>query len=215
MWLTNLVTYKSRSGFLNYLLVIIPLGSLVYAALWFQAFDFHDYYYIDFYPAFVMTWILFFKTMGEYKLFNNWIVNLLIIGLLAYNAYECNKFLNVRYISWMNDAYKKQMEAVGELEPIFETAGILPDDKVISIPDKSINISLYLMNRRGFCDYRGHFDEPGRYQQRINLGAKYLIVSDTVVLVSDTLLQPFLEYPLATHRNVKIYDLKSYFTGAL
>lgn len=212
MWLISLATFKKRSVFLNYLLVIVPFGSIVYSMMWFQAFDLHDYYYIDFYPTFVLVWIVFFKTMGEFKWFNHWVVNLLIIGFLVYNVIECEEFLNKRYVGWMNRTYTEHLEAVGELEPVFESIGVLPDDKVISIPDKSINISLYLMNRRGFCNYNGHFNVPGKYQERIDLGAKYLIVNDTTVLDSDKLLQPFLEHPITTYRNVKIFDLRPYST---
>ncbi len=212
MWLISLATYKKRSVFLNYLLVSIPIGSVVYAMMWFQAFDLHDYYYIDFYPAFILAWIVFFKTMNDYKWFNHWVVNLLIMGFLVYNIIECEKFLNKRYVGWMNSTYTEQLEAVGELEPVFESIGIKADDKVISIPDRSINISLYLMNRRGFCNYNRQFSKPGRLQERINLGPKYLIVSDTTVLVDDNLLQPFLEYPITTYRNVKIFDLRPYST---
>jgi len=210
MWILTLVTWKRRSLFINYLLLIVPFGSLVYAMMWFQAFDRHDYYYIDFYVCFVLVWIVFFKTMGEFKWFNNWVVNLLIIGFFTYNVYESEQLLAKRYTGWMNSHYKNYLEAVGELEPVLESIGVMPDDKVISIPDKSINITLYLMNRRGFCNYNGHFEIPGKYQERIDLGAKYLVVNDTSVLVKDELLQPFLGYPITTYRNVKIFDLRPY-----
>jgi hypothetical protein len=210
MWLVTLVTWRKRSLFLNYLLVMVPFGSVVYALMWFQAFDRHDYYYIDFYPSFVLVWFLFFNTVKDYKWFNNWLVNIVLIGLLIYNVMETEEKLNKRYNGWMNDTYRNHLEALGELEPVFQEIGVMSDDKVISIPDKSINISLYLMNRRGFCNYNGHFDKPGKYQERIDLGAKYLIVNDTSVLVKDELLQPFLEYPVTTYRNVKIFDLRPY-----
>ncbi len=209
MWIYLLLTFKKRSLFLNYLLLIIPFGSLIYALLWFQAFNYHDYYWIDFYVNFVLVWILFFKTIDEYKWARHWAVSIVILGLFFHNASECNKLLNSKYVGWQNATYLNHLKAVGELEPVFKRLGIGANDKVISIPDKSINISLYLMNRRGFTNYNSYFEKPGNYQKRIQQGAKYLIVNDTTIL-NDSLLQPFTKHLLITYQNVKIYDLHPY-----
>lgn len=209
MWVYLLATFKKRSMFLNYLLVMIPFGSVLYALLWFQALDVHDYYWIDFYINVILVWILFFKTIGAYKWFNTWIVNLVIIGFLLFNMVECNRLLNSRYTGWKNRTYNEHLRAVGELEPVLLKLGIGIDDKVISIPDRSINISLYLMNRRGYCNYNSRFDKPGAFQQRIDQGAKYLIVNNTLVL-NDSLVRPFIKYPILTYKNVKIFDLRPF-----
>ncbi len=209
MWFYLLLTFKKRSVFLNYLLITFPIGSLLYALLWFQALDYHDYYWIDFYINVVLIWILFFKTVDEYSWFNSRIMNIIIIGFLLFNTVKCNQLLNFRYSIWKNRNYIEHLKAVGELEPILNNLGIGLDDNVISIPDKSINISLYLMNRRGYCNYNSRFDKPGVFQHRINQGAKYLIVNDTLVL-KDSLIKPFINYPILTYKNVKIFDLRSY-----
>lgn len=209
IWLFLLATFKKRSIFLNYLLLIIPFGSFLYALLWFQALDYHDYYYIDFYINFILIWILFFQTMNVNRWFGHWIVNLIIIGFLFYNAFECERVLNSRYTGWRNAHYIDHLKTVGELNNVFEDLGIDPYDKVISIPDISINVSLYLMNRRGFTNYNSRFEIPGTYQKRIQQGAKYLIVNDTLIL-NDTLVQSFIDYPITTYRNVKIFDLQPY-----
>lgn len=209
MWIFLLATFKKRSLFFNYLLIIIPFGSVLYALFWFQALDYHDYYYIDFYVNFILIWILFFKTMGAYNWFKHWIVSLIILGCLSYNVVECEKNLNSRYKGWKNEHYLNHLKAIGELDPVFEEFKIVPYDKVISIPDNSINVSLYLMNRRGFTNYNSRFDKLGTYQKRIQDGAKYLVVNDTLIL-NDTLVQPFLEYPIVTYKNVKIFDLQPY-----
>lgn len=210
MWIFLLATFKKRSLFLNYLIIIIPFGSLIYSLLWFQAFDYHDYYYIDFYVNFILIWLLFFKTTNDYRWFNNWVVNLAFIGLLFYSAYQSNLVLSGRYAGWRIATYENHMRAVGELEQVMEDLGIDPYDKVISIPDFSINISLYMMNHRGFNNYNSRFDLPGTYQRRIQDGAKYLVVNDTLIL-NDSLVKPFINYPVTTYKNVKIFDLQPYF----
>jgi hypothetical protein len=209
MWIYVIATYKKRSVFLNYLLFVIPFGSILYVLLWFQAFDVHDYYWIDLYINVLLVWILFFKTIGTHKWAHSKIVNFVIIGFLLFNVVKCNQLLNSRYSGWKNELYNKYFRAVGELEPILLKHGIGPDDKVISIPDGSINISLYLMNRRGYCNYNSRFDKPGTFQHRINQGAKYLVVNDTSIL-KDSLIRPFTKYPILTYKNVKIFDLRPF-----
>ncbi len=209
MWVYVMATYKKRSVFLNYLLVVIPLGSILYVLMWFQAFDVHDYYWIDLYVNVLLVWILFFKTIGTHKWFNSKIVNILIIGFLLFNMVKCNQLLNSRYSGWKNSLYNNYFRTVGELEPVLLKHGIKSDDKVISIPDGSINITLYLMNRQGYTNFNSNFDKPGTFQYRINEGAKYLVVNDTTVL-NDPLLRPFVKYPVLTYKNVKVFDLRPY-----
>jgi hypothetical protein len=209
IWVYLIITFKKRSVFLNYLLVVFPVGSAFYALLWFQALDVHDYYWIDFYINVILVWILFFKTLGKHKWFNSLGVNILVIGFLIFNMVKCNTLLNSRYTGWKNSVYVDHFKAVGELDPVLKKLGIGLNDKVISIPDGSINITLYLMNRKGYCNFNSNFDQPGVFQHRIDQGAKYLIVNDTSIL-SDSFIKPFTRYPMLTYKNVEIFDLRPY-----
>lgn len=209
MWLYLLVTYKNRSVFLNYLLLIIPFGAVVYMLLWFQAINVHDYYFIDLYLIFILVWVLFFQTIGKHKWINNWAVNLLLIVVFIYGIVNCEKVLKARYTGWPNDIYKHYLKAVGELEPILKEIGIDQSDKVISIPDFSINTTLYLMNQKGFSNYNSPFNTPESLLEKIGKGAKYLVVNDTLV-IDDPSIKPFLKHPITTFKNVKIFDLRPF-----
>jgi len=207
IWIFLLLTFRKRNTFLNWMLIILPLGSLAYAILWFQAFNGHDYYWIDFYPVFILLWILFFKTIKTYRRNILRVLNLIIFALFIYNTIECEKLLSNRWVGWKNETYNKQMKALSEIEPILREYGIGPDDKVISVPDFTINSTLYLMNQQGYCNFDSSFDKPGSYQERISQGAKYLVVSDTNVL-RDPLIQPYILSPMFTYKNVKVFDLR-------
>ena len=209
LWVYTLLSYKKRPFILNYLLVIIPFGSFVYLLMWFQAFDVHDYYWIDFYPAIIMVWLLFFYTVRDVSFFKHWLIKLAFLGLLMYNMIYCQKIMKARYEGWPVETYKNHMQAVGELEPVLLSLGINPDDKVISIPDQSINLSLYLMNRKGFCNYNSNFELPGVMEDRVAKGAKYLIINDTLIM-DEPWLKPYLDYPLKSYRNVRVFDLRPY-----
>ena len=76
-------------------------------------------------------------------------------------------------------AVPKNYKALITIEPLFKKLGIGKDDKVISIPDPSINGTLYYMNRKGYTDFGSDFSNADGFYQRIEDGAKYLIVNDT------------------------------------
>ena len=131
------------------------------------------------------------------------------ISFLVFNIIYCQKILKSRYVGRPVEAYVNHMKAVGELEPVLSALKIERDDKVISIPDHSINISLYLMSRRGYCNYNSVFEQEGVFENRINKGAKYLLVNDTLLL-DKKWVKHYLDYPLLTYKNVKIFDVRPY-----
>ena len=64
------------------------------------------------------------------------------------------------------------------------------------------------MNRKGFTEYGRRFDTEEQYYKCIELGAKYLIVSDTTFL-SKEVIQPFIGEELVKYKNVTIYNLEN------
>ena len=209
MWVFLMITHKKRSLILNYLVLVIPLGCVVYLLLWFQAFDRHDYYYIEFYIPFILTWILFFKTLNSWKRSRQWFVYLVLAGWFIFNISDFASRFRFRYTNWMNSWYLEKMEAVGGLEPLLRAHGVLPDDLVISIPDGSINVSLYLMNQRGFTNYGSDFTRIEGFEERIADGAVYLVINDTAVLKQEE-VRHFAQHLILNYKNVNVYDLKPF-----
>jgi hypothetical protein len=207
MWIFVLITYKTRSLFLNYLAVIIPLGTIIYLLFWFKALRSHDYYYIELYVFFVMTWLLFFKTMNRHKWFTHWAVYAVLAAWLVFNAYNFTERFKNRFRSWMNSLYTEHLQAVGELEPLLRENGVMPDDLVISIPDGTINGTLYLMNQRGFTNYGSDLTKKEGFDTRIEDGAKFLVINDTAS-VDRSLVKDYTTNLLFTHKNVFVYDLR-------
>ena len=68
----------------------------------------------------------------------------------------------------------------GEITPYLRSLGIEREDKVYCTPDQSINISLYLMDQKGFTDF---FRNGVSFTEKIELfklhELKYVIVGDT------------------------------------
>jgi hypothetical protein len=99
------------------------------------------------------------------------------------------------------------MKPLVEIEPYFEELGIGTEDKVISIPDYTINASLYYMKRKGYTEFGSDFNNIETVYTRIEQGAKYLIVNDITVLKREV-LQPFVTKKMGEYKNIWIYDLR-------
>ncbi len=209
IWLVLLFGIKKLPPFFGYLLVVMPLGLLGILLLWFQVLEGHDYYMITQIQVLVVVWGIFFYFLRRLKC-KGYAFRLLpmaaIFLFLAFNARERHL---ARYQGWMNEGYKVNLEALTEIEPSFELWGIGPDDKVISIPDNSINASLYYMNRKGYTNFASDFSTDEEFLRRIRQGAKYMIVNDSTLLQSSP-VQLYTNYLVGVYRNVTVYDLRPY-----
>ncbi len=208
IWVWLLIQYKKVKPFFYYLIVAIPLGSILYLLLWFQSLQNHDYYLINIFLVIVLFWFVFLHTYIRNKWINNPIFSGILVVYLGFLIFNCKVRIDDRFQGSKNNPYKYRLEAVGELEPVLEELDIKLEDKVISIPDRSINSSLYMMNRKGYTEYGSRFEKEEQFYKRISQGAKYLIISDTTIL-KKPVLQPFIKYKMKEYKNVIVYDLRS------
>lgn len=209
LWLVLLTFYRRLSRFELWLLLSIPAGSILYLLLWFQALGNHDYYYIDIFILIPLVWLIFFKTFGKTKWISHPSISVILVAFLIFNVIQCEKKLKARFTGWMNEWHEIYGKTAGELEPVLRKAGIDPEDLVISIPDLTINATLYLINQRGYTDFGSNFKDPDIFNDRISKGAKYLIVHDTTIL-KDSFMEPYTQHLICSYKNVNVYDLKPY-----
>lgn len=106
----------------------------------------------------------------------------------------------------MNDMYRNQFQSLTRIEPVFKEIGIKPQDKVISLPDFTINGSLYFMNRKGYTEFGSDFSKEETFNLRIKQGARFLIINDSTILNRQE-LKPFIQNKVGEYENVLIYDL--------
>ncbi len=224
-----IVCFKKINKLFLGITILFFLGSCLYLVLWFQALDAHDYYLINLFvfPALLFVTVVLFVKNNYVNFFNSKKVMLVASFFLLLNVFYCSCNIKMRY--WLgdnntqffatdyekgywwytNDNYKRKIEALSSIESYNRSLNIAKDDKVVCMPDPSINISLYLMNQKGFTDY-GFSDLYGadRLKFNINNGAKYLFVLDDETLKQEY-LQPFLKNKIGEYKNVKIFDLRS------
>jgi hypothetical protein len=185
------------------------LGFAAILALWFQVLEGHDYYMITQMQVLVMVWAIFFSYLKDKKFWNHWASSLVLIAIFAILADDCRYRHMARYEGWMNDNYKLHFEALTEIEPSFRKWNVMPDDKVISLPDFAINTTLYYMNRRGYTEFGTDYSHGDGFQKRIKQGARYLVINDTTIL-SKPEIQKFATDFVGQYRNVKVFRLSSY-----
>lgn len=190
--------------------ILFIIGFIISLMFWFQALQNHDYYLINFLVIWIFVMISFSLSLkNNYpKIFHSVITKIIITIVLIYNVYLTSKNIKDRYEGWMNSHHLQYTKALETITPYLRELGIERNDLVISIPDNSINISLYLMDQKGYTSYGTDFNDSSAFANKINLGVKYLIINDTSLLSQD-FIQPFLKDKIGEYQNINIYDLQN------
>jgi hypothetical protein len=222
--LINLFQWKKLPLFPYLANVAIIVGCAIYFLLWAPLMGVHDYYYGALLILFVgivvpFFWVLksFFKTKFKNKIFK--IVGILFLvynstysfGLvkMAMQSKELSLFKisaphfygKLEYLNYANQRWKR----FEDIRPYLKKIGIKKEDKVISLPDNSFNISLYLMNQKGWTGYSGG-DQTENIRLRINKGAKYMLISELEILEKEN-LKPFLSEQIGEFEGIYIFKL--------
>lgn len=229
LFFTLLINYKKVNPFYYWTLIMLFMGCILYFLLWYRVFSVHDYYLVNlliFIPFIFISFLLFLKE--NYNIiFKSAKVKIVFALILFFNIYYCLIQVNIRYApthhlvresfiideetgrfwEWEHDEYKAHMRALETVTPYLRSIGISRNDTVISIPDGSPNISLYLMDVKGYTEYgSASLNDSARIKNYIHSGAHYLILNDPAML-KDGWLKPYLENKMGTYKNISIYNL--------
>ncbi len=224
-----LINRKKAHPYLLALMILTSLGIIIYLVLFFQVFNVHEYYLINLLviiplmTLLILTFLkkhhssilsskafkitasigLFFliysaavRTIAKYDIGASWVRNSAILDKE-----------DVAYWQWYHWNYGNTYKDLETIEPYLESLGIKKEDKVISMPDGSITITLNLMNRNGYNDYGyHHLPKEERIEKQIEWGAKYLVVNDTSIL-HEEYIQSFIKHKIGATDHVFIYRL--------
>jgi len=189
--LVVLFSYKISAYARFYFIVLSILTGLV-IILWFNQIIVHDYYIIDWFPFFFFVLLAAASIISKLKL--NKFAYVLLLYVMVINVHHAKKVILDRYDinhpdrAYLNQSfYKKQ-----ELQKYMNEIGLTREKKVISIPDKSPNITLYFLNRKGWTNINiGESNIGTNIVKLKNLGAEYLVISNQSVM-TDISLKPLL-----------------------
>jgi|TARA_R110000737_G_scaffold124893_1_gene157323 hypothetical protein len=220
----NLFQWK-KLPLLGYLSTIaIFIGCSLYFIFWAPLMGVHDYYYGALLILFVGIILPFIWLLKQYyaSICKSNVFIILASIFLAYNFIYTfglvkistlsqetalikvgapNFYDKVQYINYSNERGRRYEE----IRPFLKALGVNKEDRVISIPDDSFNISLYLMHQKGWTSYAGG-DQPEIIERLIKKGAKYMIISESATLKKEN-LQPFLTNEIGEFQGIHIFKL--------
>lgn len=220
---------KNANRFFLFTSLLLFFAVLLFLVLWFGAItEEHDYYMTNLLVFVVFSLLSFFvalKNTFPSAFVSTWLRTIFVI-LLIYNIQLTSKKTAVRYfntadenypscyseneigvLKWTKFDFSMHKEALIHCHSYFQSIGIKPDDKVISLPDISFNISLYLMNQRGWT--QGASFEPLSitwFTDKIRMGARYLIINDDQIC-NDPVIKLFTNHKIGSYKNIDVYKL--------
>lgn len=193
--------------------ILIFIGvTIVFCGIFKPLFS-HTYYFVEFmvFPLFVLfTFIFYLKNkrsdIFEHRLFNPIFIALLIAHII-YGKVELNKKYDINGREYQ--MYNKRQTDAQDIRKFLYSQGVQPTDRVISAPDYSPNVTLYLMNLKGWSEFSSPYApiSPETIEAYGYCCAKYLIIHDKEYLKRED-LQPFFKYPVANYEDfLFIFDL--------
>ncbi len=209
MFVSVLIFFKKADKLFLYLTVSISIGLLLFSLLFFQALKDHDYYTINLFvlaPIVILSCFLLLKHRFS-AIYTSVLFRIILIAFLVHNIDFARRRIESRYGSkgWQNENYIENIHSFENISPYLRSIGIKKDDRVISLSDNSINISLYFMNQKGWTNY-GIVGDGEKITDKIKLGAKYLFIYNKKVY-EDQYVKPFIKNKIGEFNNIDIYAL--------
>ena len=206
-WIIMAIFPKRNNRIFYYLNLVLAVGVVMYLLLFFQVVAGHDYYWINLYILLLITtvsFVYFLKT--NLPLAFKW-GKIIFVVLLVFNVIYVRKELNQRYHGANMEYYNLYVKDFKSMKEYNRKMGIKREDFVISIPEGTINASLYYMDQKGWSAYGKNFQCEEFFRTDIALGAKYLFVSDSTLLKA-SYLAPFVKNKIGQYKSVSVFYLR-------
>jgi hypothetical protein len=225
-----LIYYRYANRFLLSINYFLFVGFIVFFILFFKVFKEHDYYMINLIILPAITFINFFIVLKNRfsKAYHSNTFRIACMLFLSFNLYYASAFNTIKYYTpklssryplavskrdlrerrEFSNYYDDYLKSYEKITPYLRSLGINRKDKVISLNDESINITLYLMEQKGFSDF-GYLQLKGseRMEYFISEGAQYLVLNDPKIK-NEEYLKPYLYSKIGQFNNIEIYDLR-------
>lgn len=223
----NLLLWKKIPIFAYLANVIIIIGSVSYFILWGPLMGHHDYYYVSLLillPGIFLPFIWYLK-MNHTEIFYSNKIKWFLTFFLFFNFMYCLNVTKIKtdtsnfgispmignhefvgLMKWTNHDYNKNFKIFEEMKPLLDSIGVKPDDRVLVMTDGSFNRTLFLMDRKGWTNFK-KYSKAAEIKELINKGAKYVFISEKE-LEKNKFMAPFLHEQIGSFKGVKIYSLE-------
>ena len=220
---------KTKELHLPAMIRLMALGLVLYFFLWFENLDVHDYYLIEFQliVPLVLWWCI--QRLEQLRVRNgrlNRVIWSVLIVALSFQLLEAHLRTRMKYMppkgwlseviltqrdrdlwSWFHWDQEMRLTNLQQLKSAMREYGIKRDDRIISVPDPSPNITLSLLDQKGFTDL---YDETMTGDERIAFyvekGASFLVCSSAEWL-QERAKSPWLQQPIIDLDGLVVFDL--------
>lgn len=225
--LTSILSWKKHENLMVGFVLFLTIELIAYVLLWFANLDVHDYYLIELLilvPPLMILLVQFIKRYQRvYRSFYfRAAMSVAVLVVVLFGAVKTRikydpklYFLTevmlsqeeIEYYKWYHWDYGMKLKAFETVEPYLNSIGIDRSKKVVSIPDPSSNISLSLMDRKG---YTMLYVQPDQINSSMSdfkkNGAECLMVYDSTYLENKE-LYPFMHQPVGRYKNIHVFKL--------
>ncbi|MFW5804971.1 MAG: ArnT family glycosyltransferase [Bacteroidales bacterium] len=216
--IASIVFFRKTNRFFSLVFFLSVFAGTAFFFFFFRSLYNHDYYLINVFIVVLFALINLFYLIKNHlpRVYKSIIFKIAFALLVGYYAYECRQMIHVKHEGYFNATHKKRYSGFIGMETYNRKLGIEPRDFVVSIPDPSIDISLYLMNQPGWTEFRlPKHRNLARYKGAdgmiyfISKGAKYLFISDLNIFSDEQYdyLIPYMTNKIGQHKNVAVFDL--------
>lgn len=226
VWL--LLNLKTLPAYLRLAFLVSGVCFCGFIVLFFQVFNVHDYYLITtmLFPVTILVCVGAYLKDKQVQ-FSRKPLLIMLMLVATVNVLHCASVVRLRNVpndtltkfnpfisneeknfsDWFHYHYETTTKPLERITPYLRSLGIRRSDKVISAPDPSFNISLYLMDQKGFTATGESLQaDTNKVSEYIDLGAKYLVLSDTSIL-QDARLKRHVGPRIGHYQNIAIYKI--------
>lgn len=228
-FITSIILFKKTNKLLLVISSILIVGVVMFLLLFFDGLDGHEYFLIDatiLIPAITITFLTTLKNLSA-TFFSSKIAKtlafILLLLTLDYNVVMTRAHFNphdklvrynihlpkrvMDYWNWSYWNWEIHLKKYEGIVPYIRSLGINFEDRIISIPDETPNLTLCLLNQKGFTDFRYNYYQGAKSTERkIELGAKYMIVEGEENLLRED-VAPFIKNQIGEFNGIKIFRL--------
>ena len=205
LFFVNIYFFKRINKHLFLLTIFSIIAQFCYVILFFDTFYHHDYYMLN---VFIVPLLILMCSIQVWETFELkkelQITALATVFLLFFMTLKHSRhIIQNRYFGFLKEGLNENLQTI---TPYLRSIGIKPTDKVVSLPDPSINISLYLMNQTGWAE--GYTTDSLNTTYFANHGAKYLIVNGEITKHPEW-TTPYMKNQIGEYKGIKIYKLEN------
>lgn len=183
------------------------IGSLLFILTFFVGLHDNIYYFVNIMvvPVFVFITALTVLRSKYSAVYNSIVFKGILMAFLVLNVVYAKGKQRVYYHEGQMHLRSNKAFYEPGFKPFLDSIGVGKSDLVISMPDVTPDVTLYLIGRQGWSEYNLPKD-TNKINQCVGWGAKYLILNDPT-LIGDDALRNYTGNFVGNYQSIYVYKL--------